>query len=232
MDAGQRQCQNAVVHRATAAIASGAVAHVITAGDMARFAGMPGSCDATAFTRISCGRNSIQLTGQGGKGALLMLSDALLPDDSIPSGLLSSRSGQAVPRSLAENPRIWHAVARRSRHRDMKVHLPALGHGVMDPAPALSATPDPRQPWLQGAVGVPSAGAAAAWCRPVVAGLLGRAALCGVPAEVKALGLHLLESASIRRNANHLSKAIAAHLHDHYRRAHPQSLLVSRSGDA
>jgi hypothetical protein len=36
-DAGQRQCRNSVVHRATAAIASGATAHVITsAGNVAR----------------------------------------------------------------------------------------------------------------------------------------------------------------------------------------------------
>jgi hypothetical protein len=72
--------------------------------------------------------------------------------------------------------------------------------------------------------GFPSAGAAAARCEPVVAGLLGRAALCGCRLRSKVLGLHLLESASMRRNANHLSKAIAAHLHHHYRRAHPQSL--------
>jgi hypothetical protein len=75
----------------------------------------------------------------------------------------------------------------------MRCHLPALDHGVMDPAPALymiringhlgammlSAFPA-MAPRLHGA-------------HTVLTGLLDRPALYGVLAEVEALGLDLLE---------------------------------------
>jgi hypothetical protein len=75
----------------------------------------------------------------------------------------------------------------------MRFHLPALDHGVMDPAPALymiringhlgammlSAFPA-MAPRLQGA-------------DTVLTGLLDRSALYGVLAEIEALGLDLLE---------------------------------------
>src|SRR5438132_838737 len=75
----------------------------------------------------------------------------------------------------------------------MRFHLPALNHGVMDPAPArytiringhlgatvLSAFPAMASR-LQGA-------------ETVLTGLLDRSALYGVLAEVEALGLDLLE---------------------------------------
>jgi hypothetical protein len=82
---------------------------------------------------------------------------------------------------------------------------------------------DCRSPWPGGLdfpAPVPQRPGADPWWRGYWAGR--RFAGCRLRSKV--LGLHLLESASIRRNANHLSKAIAAHLHDHYRLAHPQSL--------
>jgi hypothetical protein len=75
----------------------------------------------------------------------------------------------------------------------MRSHLPALDHGLMDPAPALytiringhlgatmlSAFPA-MKPKLRGA-------------ETVLTGLLDRSALYGVLAEIDALGLDLLE---------------------------------------
>jgi hypothetical protein len=75
----------------------------------------------------------------------------------------------------------------------MRTHLPALDHGLMDPAPALyviringhlgatmlSAFPA-MQPRLRGT-------------ETVLTGLLDRSALYGVLAEIDALGLDLLE---------------------------------------
>jgi hypothetical protein len=75
----------------------------------------------------------------------------------------------------------------------MRFHLPALDHGVMDPAPApyliringhlgdtmLSAFPA-MAPYHHGA-------------QTVLTGLLDRSALYGVLAEIEALGLELLE---------------------------------------
>jgi hypothetical protein len=75
----------------------------------------------------------------------------------------------------------------------MRVHLPVLKHGVMDPAPAwyviringhlgatvLSAFPALASRW-RGA-------------HTVLTGLLDRSALFGVLAEIEALGLDLLE---------------------------------------
>jgi hypothetical protein len=75
----------------------------------------------------------------------------------------------------------------------MKIHLPALDHGVMDPAPALytirihghlGATVLSAFPAL-----VPQRHGAAT----VLTGLLDRSALYGVLAEIEALGLDLVE---------------------------------------
>lgn len=75
----------------------------------------------------------------------------------------------------------------------MRVHLPVLNHGVMDPAPAryviringhLGATVLLAFPAL-----------ASRWhgAHTVLTGLLDRSALYGVLAEIEALGLDLLE---------------------------------------
>jgi hypothetical protein len=75
----------------------------------------------------------------------------------------------------------------------MRVHLPALNHGVMDPAPARYAIR------IHGHLGatVLSAFPAMAPQRhgadTVLTGLLDRSALYGVLAEIEALGLDLLE---------------------------------------
>jgi len=61
----------------------------------------------------------------------------------------------------------------------MRVHLAALDHGVMDPAPVLYAIPA-LVPQHHGA-------------DTVLTGLLDRSALYGVLAEVEALGLDLIE---------------------------------------
>ena len=75
----------------------------------------------------------------------------------------------------------------------MRVHLPVLNHGAMDPAPArymiringhlgatvLSAFPALTSRWDDG--------------HTVLTGLLDRSALYGVLAEIEALGLELLE---------------------------------------
>jgi hypothetical protein len=72
----------------------------------------------------------------------------------------------------------------------MRFHLPALNHGVMDPAPARYMI---RIHGYLGAT-VPSAFPAMASRRhAVLTGLLDRSALCGVLAEIEALGLDLLE---------------------------------------
>jgi len=75
----------------------------------------------------------------------------------------------------------------------MKVHLPALDHGFMDPAPVQYTIR------IHGHLGatVLSAfpGLAPEWHGPdtVLTGLLDRSALYGVLAEVEALGLELVE---------------------------------------
>jgi hypothetical protein len=75
----------------------------------------------------------------------------------------------------------------------MRVHLPALDHGVMDPAPARYAIR------IRGHLGATVLSAFPAlvprWrgADTVLIGLLDRSALYGVLAEVEALGLDLVE---------------------------------------
>ena len=75
----------------------------------------------------------------------------------------------------------------------MRSHLPALDHGVMDPAPA------PYLIRINGHLGVTMLSAFPAMAprhhgaHTVLTGLLDRSALYGVLAEIDALGLDLLE---------------------------------------
>jgi hypothetical protein len=75
----------------------------------------------------------------------------------------------------------------------MRSHLPALDHGVMDPAPALYTIR------INGHLGATMLSAFPALmpdrhgAHTVLTGLLDRSALHGVLAEIEALGLDLLE---------------------------------------
>ncbi len=75
----------------------------------------------------------------------------------------------------------------------MRVHLPALNHGVMNPAPARYVIR------INGHLGATMLSAfpalASRWhgAHTVLNGLLDRSALYGVLAEIEALGLDLLE---------------------------------------
>jgi hypothetical protein len=75
----------------------------------------------------------------------------------------------------------------------MRFHLPALNHGVMDPAPALYMIR------INGHLGATMLSAFPAMApqqhgaHTVLTGLLDRSALYGVLAEIEALGLDLLE---------------------------------------
>jgi hypothetical protein len=75
----------------------------------------------------------------------------------------------------------------------MRFHLPALNHGVMDPAPA------PYMIRIHGHLGATMLSAFPALvpqqhgADTVLTGLLDRSALYGVLAEVEALGLDLVE---------------------------------------
>jgi hypothetical protein len=92
----------------------------------------------------------------------------------------------------------------------MSVHLPALDHGVMDPAPVLYAIR------IHGRLGATVLSAFPAlvprWRGgdTVLTGLLDRSALYGVLAEVEALGL-----ASSHHSADHQIQVTAAHLDGH-----------------
>jgi len=83
----------------------------------------------------------------------------------------------------------------------MRVHLPALDHGVMDPAPALYVIR------INGHLGATVLAAFPALepqrhgAHTVLTGLLDRSALHGVLAEVEALGLELLEVRQLRRKS-------------------------------
>jgi hypothetical protein len=75
----------------------------------------------------------------------------------------------------------------------MRVHLPALDHGVMDPAPA------PYVIRIHGHLGAtvlsafPALASRRHGAHTVLTGRLDRSALYGVLAEIEALGLDLLE---------------------------------------
>jgi hypothetical protein len=75
----------------------------------------------------------------------------------------------------------------------MRFHLPALDHGVMDPAPALYMIR------INGHLGAmllsafPAMAPRRHGAHTVLTGLLDRSALYGVLAEIDALGLDLLE---------------------------------------
>ncbi len=75
----------------------------------------------------------------------------------------------------------------------MRFHLPALNHGVMDPAPALYVIR------INGHLGAtvlsafPAMAPRRQGAETVLTGLLDRSALYGVLAEIEALGLDLLE---------------------------------------
>jgi hypothetical protein len=75
----------------------------------------------------------------------------------------------------------------------MRFHLPALDHGVMDPAPA------PYLIRIRGHLGAtvlsafPAMAPRRQGAETVLTGLLDRSALYGVLAEVEALGLDLVE---------------------------------------
>jgi len=83
----------------------------------------------------------------------------------------------------------------------MRFHLPALNHGVMDPAPALYTIR------VKGHLGATVLSAFPALepqrhgAHTVLTGLLDRAALYGVLAEIEALGLELLEVRQLTRKS-------------------------------
>ncbi len=83
----------------------------------------------------------------------------------------------------------------------MRFHLPALNHGVMDPAPALYTIR------VKGHLGATVLSAFPALepqrhgAHTVLTGLLDRSALYGVLAEIEALGLELLEVRQLRRKS-------------------------------
>ena len=80
----------------------------------------------------------------------------------------------------------------------MRVHLPAVNHGLMDPAPALYTIR------IRGHLGAtllsafPALASRQYGACTVLTGLLDRSALYGVLAEIEALGLDLLEVHQVR----------------------------------
>ena len=82
----------------------------------------------------------------------------------------------------------------------MRSHLPALDHGVMDPAPA------PYLIRINGHLGATMLSAFPAMAprhhgaHTVLTGLLDRSALYGVLAEIDALGLDLIEVRQLTRD--------------------------------
>jgi hypothetical protein len=75
----------------------------------------------------------------------------------------------------------------------MRVHLPALNHGVMDPAPALYTIRINRHLGATALSAFPAMVSQRHGAHTVLTGLLDRSALYGVLAEIEALGLALLE---------------------------------------
>jgi hypothetical protein len=82
----------------------------------------------------------------------------------------------------------------------MRIHLPALDHGVMDPAPAQYTIR------INGHLGATALSAFPAMLSQrqgtdtVLTGLLDRSALYGVLAEIEALGLDLVEVRQLKPN--------------------------------
>jgi hypothetical protein len=82
----------------------------------------------------------------------------------------------------------------------MRIHLPALDHGVMDPAPAQYTIR------INGHLGATALSAFPAMLSQrqgtdtVLTGLLDRSALYGVLAEIEALGLDLVEVCQLKPN--------------------------------
>jgi len=82
----------------------------------------------------------------------------------------------------------------------MRVHLPALDHGVMDPTPALYTIR------INGHLGATTLSAFPAMASQrqgadtVLTGRLDRSALYGVLAEIEALGLDLVEVRQLKPN--------------------------------
>lgn len=90
----------------------------------------------------------------------------------------------------------------------MRVHLPVLNHGVMDPAPARYVIR------INGHLGATLLSAfpalASRWhgADTVLTGLLDRSALYGVLAEIEALGLDLLEIRQLAPEVAHRSRHV------------------------
>jgi hypothetical protein len=93
----------------------------------------------------------------------------------------------------------------------MRGHLPALDHGVMDPAPALYLIR------IRGHLGTTMLSAFPALApqqdgaHTVLTGLLDASALHGVLAEIEALGLDLIEVRQLEPHRNHKNQVTAAH---------------------
>ena len=75
----------------------------------------------------------------------------------------------------------------------MRVHLPALNHDVMDPAPALYMIRINGHLGATALSAFPAMASRRRGAHTVLTGLLDRSALYGVLAEIEALGLDLLE---------------------------------------
>jgi hypothetical protein len=75
----------------------------------------------------------------------------------------------------------------------MRFHLPALNHGVMDPAPAIYMIRINRHLGATALSAFPAMASRLRGAETALTGLLDRSALYGVLAEVEALGLDLLE---------------------------------------
>jgi hypothetical protein len=75
----------------------------------------------------------------------------------------------------------------------MRFHLPALNHGVMDPAPALYMIRIHGHLGATVLLAFPAMAPQLHGADTVLTGLLDRSALYGVLAEVEALGLDLVE---------------------------------------
>jgi len=75
----------------------------------------------------------------------------------------------------------------------MRVHLPALNHGFMDPAPALYTIRINGHLGATALSAFPAMASQLQGAETVLTGRLDRSALYGVLAEIEALGLDLVE---------------------------------------